>query len=119
MHHHVIDRHSPTRGLLHHAFRGLKEKRGEAETFRVLGLPSPAGSAHLLVGAEDVQGQRFLSLTDEANGIIHIAHSHNGQQGTKDLLLHHPGVGGHVLQHRRGFKRNARVINHTYRPDVT
>lgn len=55
--------------------------------------------SHLLVGAEDVERQRLLPVVDEADSIVHVAHGYYRQQGAKDLLLHQPGVWGHVLQH--------------------
>lgn len=70
---------------------------------------APVVSSHLLIRAEDVEGQRFLSLADEADGVVHVAHSHNGQQRAEDLLLHQPGVRGHILQHSRGCMENVSV----------
>lgn len=58
---------------------------------------TPSVLTGLLVGAEDVEGQGFLSLVDEADGIVHVTNSHDGQHRAKDLLLHQPRVGWHVL----------------------
>lgn len=55
--------------------------------------------SHLLIRAENVKRQRFLSLIDEANGIVHVAYGHYGQQWPEDFLLHQPRMGGDVLQH--------------------
>lgn len=50
----------------------------------------PLVLTRLLVVAEDVERQRFLSLVDEADGVVHVTNGHDGQHRAKDLLLHQP-----------------------------
>lgn len=71
--------------------------------------------SHLLVRAEDVQSQGLLSLVDEGDGIVHVTHCNYGQHGAEDLLLHQPGVGRHVLQHRWGFQCNINIYQTEHR----
>lgn len=135
MHHHIVDCHSSARGLLDHLLcrlRGAREEEeekqeekqeereegeeGEDERSRSRNLFQNAEtplsvSSRLLVRAEDVEGQRFLPLIDEADGIVHVADGHYGQHGAKDLLLHQPGVGWHILQHRRRCGENGETID--------
>lgn len=57
---------------------------------------------HLLIRAEDVKGQRFVSLIDEVNGVIHVTHGDYGKERPKDLLLHQSWVRGDIFQHSWG-----------------
>lgn len=54
---------------------------------------------YLVVTGEDIDHQWLLSLTDELDGLIHTAHTDDGQQWSKDLLLHYFGFSRHILQH--------------------
>lgn len=95
VHQHIIDRHSSARCLLDHPFYRLRDKQKREKSKCV--QTSVRYCSHLLVGAEEVERQRLLPLVDESDGLIHVAHGHDRQQGAKDLLLHQPGVWGHVL----------------------
>lgn len=83
VHQNIIDCHSSTCGLLNHLFYCLREtkkkNKEEYQTLKdVLNLLTPVVSSHLLIRAEDVKGKWFLSLIDEADGILHVTHSHYG-----------------------------------------
>lgn len=64
---------------------------------------------YLVVIGEDVYNQRFLSFINKLNGLIDTAHCDDGQQRSKDLLLHHFGFTRHILQHSRGCRHMKKV----------
>lgn len=60
------------------------------------GLSTSVRCFYLVVGAEDVEGQRFLSLVDEVDGLVYAASTQDGQKGSKDLFLHDLCLGLHI-----------------------
>ncbi len=42
----------------------------------------------LLVRGEDVEGERFGTLVDKVDGLVEVADRDDGEDGTKDLVLH-------------------------------
>lgn len=54
---------------------------------------------HLAVVGEGIQRQWLLPLVNEIDGLIQALHSHQRQDGTKDLLLYHGLCLLHVYQH--------------------
>ena len=57
---------------------------------------------YLVIGGEDVEGQRFLSLVDKLDGFIQAADGHDGKQRSKYLLLHYLRLWLHVTQNCGG-----------------
>jgi hypothetical protein len=49
---------------------------------------------------EDVESERLGPIVDEVDGLVNRVDGHDGQHGTKDLLLHDLGVSVHVGEDR-------------------